>query len=85
MGYPRNRGAILLEAWRAELGLTQLKAAVQIGLDPSPYSKFESGTSKPGLKVRQRIKLGTRSDTTDGIPVEAWDEEQGSGPEVSAA
>lgn len=71
MPFPRNLGAILLEAWRRERGFTQFKAAIHLEIDPSPLSKYERGEKRPGRVLAVRI-----SERSDGaVPVDAWDKE----------
>lgn len=68
MSDSRNKGALLLEAWRREQGLTQFRAAVALDMDPSPYNKFELGKKRPGRTTALRFL------ETAGIPVESWDQ-----------
>lgn len=73
MTYPRNRGAILLEAWRRERGLTQFRAGILLGMEPSQVSKIERGDRRPGRTTAVKIF----HITDEAVPVEAWDEGTG--------
>lgn len=72
MSKPLNRGARLLREWRERAGLTQFQAAVELGIDPSPLSKFERGRRLPGFTTIKKIAEKTQGFVT----VDAWAEEE---------
>jgi transcriptional regulator with XRE-family HTH domain len=55
-------------AWRKARGLTQVKLARLLGVEPSTLSRIESGGSEPGLQLAARLAM-----LTDGaVSVTSW-------------
>jgi transcriptional regulator with XRE-family HTH domain len=59
-----------LKAWRDAKGLTQMQAAMAIGIAQTRYSEFECGARKPGRTNAVTIERGTGG----AVRVEDWDE-----------
>jgi len=61
-------GARLLLAWRRAGELTQLQASLQLEMDPTRYSSYETGRGTPNLQTARRIEDKT------SIPMRTWTE-----------
>jgi hypothetical protein len=57
---------VLLRAWRGQL--QQVDACKLIGLDPTMYSRFESGSRRPGGLWASRIEHLT----SGSVPASSW-------------
>jgi transcriptional regulator with XRE-family HTH domain len=63
-----TRGARLLVEWRTAAGMTALKAANLLELDPARYSAYERGRQRPRIDKAKRI-----FEVTGGaVPIDAW-------------
>lgn len=60
------KAAALLRMHRAYLNTTQAKEARRVGVDPSTYSLYESGSSCPALSYAARMQ------ELYGIPAAHW-------------
>lgn len=67
----RWMGSRLLAEWRARRGMTQVQAAMLIGVDQGRYSQYERGEARPGRARANRIATGTNGE----VPTSAWDQE----------
>jgi len=67
--FPYNKESSLGEAikgYRLIHGLSQKKLAKNLGIDPTTLARWESGTSKPGTRLRERL-AGLLGDSADGV------------------
>ena len=65
-----------LRRWRDQEGLTQIDAAMRLGVNPSMWSRWESGAWRPSTRHAASLEQMT------GIPVAAWHAEPGPSDEA---
>lgn len=66
----RPNGPVLLRLWREAEGLSQVAAALRLGVSASALCHFEKGDYPPTVSVASRIENATRGANT--VPASAW-------------